>query len=376
MCPSASAMRILLVSLDYPPGGGGIGTYNRDLSRVLATICPTHVAILRQPCATDAADKDVVVHYISFEPRHIMEHQLLTLAQDVGITHVVFAHYLISSRFMVDRLRAMGIYTYVISYGADVNMVRGIRGHARLYLLLRNHTAVITISCATRRILRRRFPFLRVEIVHPSVSVDHDVNLTTDTANQIVAVGRFVRRKGFDTLIKAVSRVVTSGTPCRVVLVGEGEDGDYLRALSRSLDMETHVSFLSGLTNEELRAVLRQSRLFCLLPRVLKDGDVEGFGIVFLEAAAEGLPVIAGRSGGVPEAVNDGKNGFLVDPLDEKQVSERMITLLQDDDLCRRMGAESLKWARSFDWRNRNVAGEFAFLTRDSNNQVTAPDSD
>ncbi|MFO7871842.1 MAG: glycosyltransferase [Kiritimatiellia bacterium] len=241
-------------------------------------------------------------------------------------------------------------------------MIRRIRGWLKLYLLLAIHDNIITISKSTRHILKRRYPFLDAKIVYPGICLPQTAPKRAVNTNLIVTIGRLVRRKGFDVLLKSVARVRDEGIKCNLSIIGDGPDGTRLRQLTENLGLADNVTFSNNLSDCERDEQLRRSRFFCLLPRELPNGDIEGFGIVFLEAAASGLPILAGKSGGVPEAINNGVNGYLVDPEDIDAVTAKMKLLLTDDRLCTKMSRESRKWARKFAWDNRDPQQEFCFL--------------
>ena len=123
-----------------------------------------------------------------------------------------------------------------------------------------------------------------------------------------------------------------------------------LRRLARARGVEEKVRFLGYVPEEDLPGLYRACDLFVLANRRLANDDMEGFGIVFLEAAASGLPVVGGNSGGVPDAVSDGVNGMLVDTEDIDALARALSTLAGDEDLRRRMGEEGRRFAEGFSW--------------------------
>jgi phosphatidylinositol alpha-1,6-mannosyltransferase len=167
----------------------------------------------------------------------------------------------------------------------------------------------------------------------------------------IVCVSRLVPRKGQDTLIHALPAVRRQVRDAALLLVGAGRYRDELETLAASLGVADAVVFAGGVPHRELPGHFAAGDVFAMPCRTRRGGlDVEGLGIVFLEASASGLPVIVGDSGGAPDAVRDGETGLLVDGRDVSAVADRLIQLLRDDALRARMGAAGRAWAER-DWR-------------------------
>jgi phosphatidyl-myo-inositol dimannoside synthase len=160
-----------------------------------------------------------------------------------------------------------------------------------------------------------------------------------------------VPRKGQDTLIRALPAVREAVPDAALLLVGAGRFHDELTTLAVSLGVQDSVVFAGGVPHAELPAHFAAGDVFAMPCRTRRGGlDVEGLGIVFLEASATGLPVIVGDSGGAPDAVRDGETGFLVDGRDVSAVADRLVVLLRDEPLRQRMGAAGRAWVEA-EWR-------------------------
>jgi phosphatidylinositol alpha-1,6-mannosyltransferase len=161
--------------------------------------------------------------------------------------------------------------------------------------------------------------------------------LPTD-AELIAGISRLVPRKGFDTAIRAVALLKKSRPNLRLAIAGGGRDADRLKGLAASLGAP--VTFLGRVSNEDLPRLYACADLYAMLCRNRWGGlEQEGFGIVFLEAAACGVPQVAGDSGGAAEAVDDGVTGVVVrHPDDPREVAAAFERLLDDDELRARMG--------------------------------------
>lgn len=180
----------------------------------------------------------------------------------------------------------------------------------------------------------------------------------------IVCVSRLVPRKGQDVLIRALPRVRRAVPGTALLLVGAGRYDGRLRQLAARHGVAEHVVLTGGVPHEELAAHYAAGDVFAMPCRTRRAGmDVEGLGIVFLEASASGLPVLAGDSGGAPDAVLEGETGFVVDGRDVESVAERLVRLLRDPELRTRMGAAGRAWVER-DWRWDIVAARLTDLLR------------
>jgi phosphatidylinositol alpha-1,6-mannosyltransferase len=166
-----------------------------------------------------------------------------------------------------------------------------------------------------------------------------------------LSVGRLQRRKGHDNAIRAVASLREELPNLRYVIAGDGEERARLEQLAADLQVEDSVFFAGTVSAEELPAFYAACDVFVLPNRVDEDGDLEGFGIVFLEAAASGKPVIGGDSGGVPEAVERDVTGLLVDGANVAAVSAAIQHLATSEPCRRRLGtAGRARVERCFSW--------------------------
>jgi phosphatidylinositol alpha-1,6-mannosyltransferase len=180
----------------------------------------------------------------------------------------------------------------------------------------------------------------------------------------VSCVSRLVARKGQDALIRALPRVRSQVPGARLLLVGSGPYADRLRRLAVDAGVAEHVVFTGAVPAAELPAHHAVGDVFALPCRTRGGGlDVEGLGIVLLEAAASGLPVVAGDSGGAPETVQDGRTGHVVGGRDLDALVEAVAGLLAHPERARAMGAAGREWMlREWAWPAR-VARLSALLT-------------
>lgn len=155
----------------------------------------------------------------------------------------------------------------------------------------------------------------------------------------ILTVGRLVLRKGHDKVVEALPAILKRVPEAIYVIVGDGPEKEKLQILSSKLQVENNILFTGEISEEKKSAFYQLCDLFIMTPRQIGP-DVEGFGTVYIEANQFGKPVVAGRSGGVAEAVVDGVTGLVVDPENVNQIAEAVIKLLADKDLANKLSQQ------------------------------------
>jgi phosphatidylinositol alpha-1,6-mannosyltransferase len=167
----------------------------------------------------------------------------------------------------------------------------------------------------------------------------------------VVCVSRLVARKGQDTLILAMPRILREFPDAVLLVVGGGPYRGELEQLAARTGVSAAVRFAGSVPWPELPAYYGAGDVFAMPCRTRRGGlDVEGLGIVYLEASATGLPVVAGDSGGAPDAVLDGETGYVVPGGSPEQAATRVLTLLRDPELRHSMGQRGRAWVHE-SWR-------------------------
>ena len=178
----------------------------------------------------------------------------------------------------------------------------------------------------------------------------------------VVCVSRLVPRKGQDMLIRALPAIRRAVDGAALVIVGGGPYAEKLRGLAAECGVADAVTFTGGVPAAELPAYYVLGDVFAMPCRTRGAGlDVEGLGIVFLEASAAGVPVVAGRSGGAPETVLDGRTGRVVDGRAVGVIGDAVSELLADPARAAAMGAAGRDWVTAH-WRWDTLAGRMADL--------------
>jgi phosphatidylinositol alpha-1,6-mannosyltransferase len=166
----------------------------------------------------------------------------------------------------------------------------------------------------------------------------------------LLTVGRLHARKGMDRVIESLPRVRQQISDIRYLIVGEGSYRPVLETLVARHGLDSHVIFAGSVPDRELVAHYALGDVFIMANREMPDGETEGFGLVFLEANACGLPVIAGMAGGSLDAVIDGMNGLVVNGADIAAIARAVVSMFQDEVLRSRLRAGGLEAARAAGW--------------------------
>ncbi len=209
--------------------------------------------------------------------------------------------------------------------------------------------------------------------IAPGIDTDHFAPVDASALRQslglahkkvIVCVGRLVHRKGQDHLIEAMPEILKSEKNAHLLLVGEGPYRKYLEERVANLSLRDSVTFIGRIQYGELPKYICVGDIFAMPSRSRLAGlEVEGLGIVYLEASACGLPVIAGSSGGAPDAVLEGKSGVVVDGTNDVEIAAAALILLGDEKLRKAMGSAGRAWIID-KWRWEIWAKEFRDLLK------------
>lgn len=220
--------------------------------------------------------------------------------------------------------------------------------------ILGQATVVVANSEFTKKeLLKLGVSEEKIVIVYPcpSLPMEHEThNMEQSTERIILSVGRLVKRKGFDKVIKIMPRLLKRIPNLKYVIIGNGPELQSLESGIMNYELGNTVSILTEVDDSELIQWYQRANVFAM-PCEQLGADVEGFGLVFLEAAGFGLPMVVGRSGGAPEATQHGYGGFVIDPNSEDELYQALLKILTDNSFAARLGKYGQGWVKkNFEW--------------------------
>lgn len=216
---------------------------------------------------------------------------------------------------------------------------------------------IFPVSNYTAQILQKQMNISTEKIVVASNGVNLQTFMQTSPPvnrflrpkKRLLTVTRLRPYKGVDMVLRSLAGLIRQGVDLHYNVVGVGADLPRLQQITADLNIQSHVSFLGSLSEKEIIQLYQDSDLFILLSRH-EGTDVEGFGLVFLEAAACGLPSLGGRSGGIPDAIAEGKTGWLVTPESLPAIEKKIHELLTTPNLLSEASQNCLRHVQQHTW--------------------------
>ncbi len=365
---------IILATLEYPGQKGGVATY---LANLVACFPKGSVQVLapEDPASHDIDMlSDAPIYRRNLLLGWIRPRWLGALYWTDWLRKKERAELLIVSHLLpmglVARIlkRRRGLPYVVIVHGMDVALALKAGGpkRARAKAVLAGAQMVVANSVHTAQLAEALGATRdKIAIVRPSPGFPLDIALPSDRVEAVrkfyampagytlLSVGRLVERKGFAEAIQAAALLKQEGRQVHLVIAGDGPQRQKLEALAKSQDVADRVSFLGRVPDEDLPGLYAAANAFVMAPKSI-GADVEGFGIVYLEANLMGRPVIGSRTGGVADAVVDGKTGLLVEPGSAAAIAEAVRKLMDDSALAERLGADGRKRVQEdFGWKRQ-----------------------
>ena len=373
--------RVLLVTNDFPPRRGGIQSYLVELvSRLAATGEHTLTVYAPQWKDADVFDAQTAGYRVVRHPGTLMlpvptvDTRMRRLIAEHGIDTVWFGA-AAPLGLLAHRARQAGASRVLAStHGHEVGWSMLPAARSVLRRIGEDSDVVTFVSRYTRGRFASAFgPRARLEHLPPGVDTERFRPDPVSRAElraryglgqrpTVLCLSRLVPRKGQDMLIRALPAIRQRVDGAALVIAGGGPYLDTLRGLAERFGVSDHVTFTGAVPSADLPTYHAMADVFAMPCRTRGAGlDVEGLGIVFLEASATGVPVIAGSSGGAPETVRHNQTGVVIDGRSVQQIGDAVSELLADPDRAAAMGAAGREWATA-QWRWDDLAGRLSGL--------------
>ncbi len=370
-------MRIGLLAPELSEAHGW-GRYTLDLARALAAQGDLEIVI----AASSASPGDGGLFHAGYHPilpplfparrwttPRVLQAvpRLAWLLRDCDVIHAAAEHYLPAAALIAGK-RPL----FVTAHGTYLPFSVGRRGVGQLFHWAAGRATVLAVSDYTARRVSAALPGARVRVITNGVHAERfaavPARLPVKTGPTVLGVGVNKARKGFHILIEAMATVRESVPDARCVIVGDASDAAYqaqLAALIARHRLDECVSILGRVPDETLLGWYHAADVFAL-PSVNIGGRFEGFGLVYLEAGAAGLPVIGTRGCGAEDAIDHGRTGYLIPQEDPAALAERLIDLLADPGLRAALGAAGRAKAFAQTWTQVAAQVRAAYAGREA----------
>ena len=381
-------MKVCFFTTDFSPTVGGISEFSRSIAYSMAESTDVrHVTVV----ALQNRDKGIETPNSKLTIVRENSKSLFGIAWGVlkhGIRYRAYDAFHATSVFPIGFLTVLvGRFllrkkVFVTFYGTDLLSTLGSKKTqwAKVWTI-RHATKAIAFSESTRTEVARRHNLFakNMEVVYyplpdnpPAISLETTAKIRAQYGLKpddfvVLFVGHLVRRKGPEDLLKAVSLIADEKV--KLLFVGAGPLEVELKLKAKSYKLEARTIFAGA---QDAKPFYTIASVFSMPSFYFKEeGDIEGLGIVFLEAEQYGVPVLGTKSGGIPEALEDGGSGFLVPERDVEGLVEKIKILARDKELCRKMGERGKVFVREkFDWR-KSVAGHLGLYKKELKNTKT-----
>lgn len=345
---------ILFVTHFFPPERGGMQyTYGRLAARLNPRRFKFIVPTTGRQCYDSPGVTRVRFWRRAWPSWKPLYNYLRRFCNDKSVSHIIAGDPWVTGRVA----QKLGLSYSILLHGTEMHV--GPRGWRRwlpgqrwrnvviLNKILRGADLLIANSKYTAGLIRARgISENKIKVVYPAIETGvnaQNLNLAIDpSAKVLLTVARLVPRKGIDLVISAMPELLRKYPDLIYVIVGTGPDERRLKGLAEKSGANEKIKFCGSANDSEKAAWLKRAQVV-VMPGREDQGDVEAFGISFLEANLYGKPVIAGRSGGSAEAVAAGRTGLLVDPSDKKDLIKAIDKLLGDPIYARELGAAGAK---------------------------------
>ncbi len=351
-------MKILIINYEYPPLGGGGGIFTRDLAEELAKtndidVITTHMKGLKQYENINGVNITRIPVFgrtsqytsslpalLTFVPSCVSKGIQMIRKKKYDLIHTHFAvpsgpaGIFLSKKFNIPHILSI--------HGGDIyDPSKKTSPHRHLLLrylikkILDNSTKVIAQSQNTKNNASRIYnPSGKIDVIPLGLPIPKFLPAKKDDLGlkmnnkYIISIGRLVKRKGYDHLLRAFSIIKKDICDIGLIIIGNGPEHDNLKKLAEELDVENNVFIINSADDNEKFQYLASSDIYAL------SSLHEGFGIVLLEAMSQGLPIVAANNGGQTDIIKEPRNGILVPPADNAIFANAIMKILKNEKLC------------------------------------------
>ncbi|MDD4995500.1 MAG: glycosyltransferase family 4 protein [Patescibacteria group bacterium] len=359
----------LLITLEFPPQKGGIANYLANLYSRL----PSDKVFVLAPKTKGSQEYDATCAYKIMRGNlltsYIWPHWLMlyfrvkTLVKKHKITMLHISHVLPVGYIAYRLNQTLKLRYAVFCHGLDILKAQATpQKKQRLIKILNKASGIVVNSEYTRGLISGLgVPDSKVLVVYPCPAFvpNRETIETYDVVAKyglsekrvLLSVARLVERKGIDKVLECLPRLYEKFKDIIYVIVGDGPDINRLAKIVDDLKIHNLVRFAGSVSDQDMSKFYSIAEVFALPSRQIGP-DVEGFGMVYLEANLFGLPVVGGRSGGVPEAVIDRQTGLLVNPNDTNDIYQAINDLMTDREWAKTLGENGrVRAENDFQWR-------------------------
>ncbi|MFA6524689.1 MAG: glycosyltransferase family 4 protein [Patescibacteria group bacterium] len=364
-------LKTLLITTDFPPIVGGVSEY---LSQICARLPKEDITVL-SPIENGASAFDLKQRYkiirkkFYIKSRFFWPKWFLLLCNSCKVIRSNNIKQIVVGQILPVGTAALLIsYLFKIPYivsthAMDITILQSSARKTWLAKkILEKSTHIVTVSHYTKsKITDLGIVEKKITIISPGTdilqhgSTDHQKEIAQQYhlggKKILLTVGRIIERKGHMDVLKALPDIIQSFPNINYVITSDGPYRAVLEEYISKNNLESYVTFIGTISREALPSLYQLADVFIMPTRILANNDVEGFGIVYLEANAFGKPVIAYNSGGVSDAVLHKKTGLLIEPKKPSELAKSVVNLLEDTAYANQLGVQGRERVREeFDW--------------------------
>lgn len=344
--------KVVIISSEFPPLPGGIGNHAYFLSKYLRKNGYLVTVISDVRSSDEDVDFDAKQ---DFKTIRIKRNKVTYLNRFLkAIIHAKKKDVIICSgkfslwmgailRFIFLRKKYVAVL-----HGTELT-AGGILSKKFTKWSLRKFDTLIAVSEFTKQITLKIEPSLKIIVINNGVEINSLSSIEHNKNEELtlVTVGNLTQRKGQQNIIKALPKIVEKYPKIQYHSIGIPTEKDFFLQLVKELNVLSYVTFHGALSNDKKNAILSKSTIFCMLSSVLKNGDVEGFGIAILEANLLGIPAIGSNNSGIVDAISHKYSGLLIDPNNDAQFLVAIDEILSN---YHEYSKNAKIWAKKFDW--------------------------